>query len=141
RWKDDQIHGLLDTILNSKYDFQFLGAIITLPHKSQDELHIIDGQQRITTIYLTLLVLYKESLKHKDDVFTNSIANKIHVDRKFILKRADDNGAFEKFHKMYLDDEYSDQYAYLFHVMRTIKSILLQSNLRDENSKLSIKKN
>lgn len=64
-WGKDEIECLLEDILNSKGEY-FIGTVIV--EEKEKNLYIIDGQQRLTTLYLLLLCLIrdnKSSLENK----------------------------------------------------------------------------
>lgn len=63
-WTNEKIDQLLQDILQRD---KFLGIVIL--DESNDHYDIIDGQQRITTCYLTLLCLYNlyEGSQHEQD--------------------------------------------------------------------------
>ena len=64
-WGKDEIECLLEDILNSKGEY-FIGTVIV--EEKGNNLYIIDGQQRLTTLYLLLLCLLsdnKSSLENK----------------------------------------------------------------------------
>lgn len=50
----------------SNYRHYFLGSIITVANKNNNEKYIIDGQQRLTTLTLLLLFLHSQILDDKD---------------------------------------------------------------------------
>ena len=54
-WSKREIEQLLNDILSSE-DKYFLGSLIV--HKNEDDLYeVIDGQQRLTTLYILLICL------------------------------------------------------------------------------------
>lgn len=61
-WTDEQIQILFDDIVEytaeNKEDTYFLGAIVSYENENQQE--IIDGQQRITSLFLLLRALYEK---------------------------------------------------------------------------------
>ena len=64
KWKPERIHQLNDDLLNlvdETSDFHFLGAIIIHGRRSNpsdpDVYEVIDGQQRITTVFVYLCEL------------------------------------------------------------------------------------
>lgn len=87
-WSDDEINTLfedlweatLDSITNqSSNKTFFLGSIVTFYNKEKKEQEIIDGQQRITTLFLLLRAIYTELSKNeqkneKEENFINEIS-------------------------------------------------------------------
>lgn len=63
-WGKDEIECLLEDILNSKGEY-FIGTVIV--EEKEKNLYIIDGQQRLTTLYLLLCLISdnKSSLENK----------------------------------------------------------------------------
>ena len=63
-WGKDEIECLLEDILNSKGEY-FIGTVIV--EEKGNNLYIIDGQQRLTTLYLLLCLISdnKSSLENK----------------------------------------------------------------------------
>ena len=63
-WGKDEIECLLEDILNSKGEY-FIGTVIV--EEKGNNLYIIDGQQRLTTLYLLLCLIRdnKSSLENK----------------------------------------------------------------------------
>lgn len=65
-WKNQQIDEFLDDLFNIVHSPQldarhFLGAITLTKHgSSADEMDLIDGQQRMTTVFITLYVIVGE---------------------------------------------------------------------------------
>ncbi|MBR3229831.1 MAG: DUF262 domain-containing protein [Bacilli bacterium] len=55
-WEEEQIDALIDDIMDFKEKTYYLGIIVT--HKNKDgKYEIIDGQQRLTTLYIILKLL------------------------------------------------------------------------------------
>lgn len=78
-WGEDQLQALLDDVQTAAEDgIQFIGAIVVQDfgkkggNQSPNEYLIIDGQQRLTTIYLLLCGMVWSYLKHgkKDEAST-----------------------------------------------------------------------
>lgn len=74
-WQNEHCEKLLDDIINSgvNNDYHFLGSVVTVEVKDNNNVNnfiIIDGQQRITTVFLILRILMdiegiKESEKQR----------------------------------------------------------------------------
>ena len=67
-WTKEQIEQLLEdiasvigrsTIADDSEDLYFIGSIVVFQRKinGQNKLHLIDGQQRLTTLFLTLCAI------------------------------------------------------------------------------------
>jgi uncharacterized protein with ParB-like and HNH nuclease domain len=54
-WSELQIEQLIEDILNNKNENYFLGTLIV--NRNGDKLEVIDGQQRLTTLFLLLKAL------------------------------------------------------------------------------------
>lgn len=76
-WSDEQIQVLFDDLAeytaNNKESTYFLGSIVAYENDYQEQ-EIIDGQQRITTLFLLLRAIYAklESSHEKEAVFLKS---------------------------------------------------------------------
>ena len=59
-WTDKEIHQLLDDINNNINDpimEYFIGTILVSPTEDKKHFEVIDGQQRLTTLFLILCAL------------------------------------------------------------------------------------
>jgi len=90
-WTTSQCNQLLDDILevgsNKKMSAHFIGSIVYVHDDVYQatrlkELIIIDGQQRLTTITLIYLVLYRLAMELKDEALVNEI-NETYLINKF----------------------------------------------------------
>lgn len=96
-WSDDEINTLFEDLWeatlnsisnpNSNKTF-FLGSIVTFYNKEQNEQEIIDGQQRITTLFLLLRAIYTDLSKNeqkneKEENFINEISPCLWIKDKY----------------------------------------------------------
>ena len=72
-WEEEQVLALFDDIwdfsiqnANDESKFYFLGTIVSFVNEN-GEMEIIDGQQRITTLFLLLRVIYEKLKKSEED--------------------------------------------------------------------------
>jgi len=106
-WKKEQCKQLFDDLIDISKDKRthFLGSIVSIYHDDGDnrEYLIIDGQQRLTTLSLLLLAIYKvidnglfEAEVNKEQIKDEYLQNKYSKDDKKIrLKPAkNDKNAF-----------------------------------------------
>lgn len=70
-WKDEEITKLLEDIHNSNKKY-YIGSLVVNYNQNNNEFEVIDGQQRLTTIYLLLNYLNVHFEKH-------NISNKIAI--------------------------------------------------------------
>lgn len=70
-WKDEEITKLLEDIHNSNKKY-YIGSLVVNYNQNNNEFEVIDGQQRLTTIYLLLNYLNVYFEKH-------NISNKIAI--------------------------------------------------------------
>ena len=105
-WEVKQCKQLLEDIINTgkndKIDSHFVGSIVYMQDKvfltsSINELTIIDGQQRLTTLMLLLLAL-SEKLKGIDDKYSQKII------RDFIINEDDNDNEKIKLRPVKKDD-------------------------------------
>lgn len=96
-WSDDEINTLfedlweatLDSITNPNSNKTFfLGSIVTFYNKDLNEQEIIDGQQRITTLFLLLRAIYTDLSKNeqrneKEENFINEISPCLWIKDKY----------------------------------------------------------
>lgn len=74
-WKEEQWESLFNDIYENEAGY-FLGSIICISSET-NELDVIDGQQRLTTLSILLLSLYEKLSHHYNDFFSNkSLAKK-----------------------------------------------------------------
>lgn len=131
-WKKEQCKQLLDDILecgrNDQISAHFLGSIVYISGgvftASQNTLTIIDGQQRLTTITLLLIVIYKlaQQLGQQDiaeEVYLSCLVNQF-LKKTLKLKLTDSDDEVLRFIIGTADiEEYRDysrlleNYAYL----------------------------
>lgn len=110
-WKKEHCKQLFDDLIDvTKNDFRthFLGSIVSIYHDDGEDLEylIIDGQQRITTLSLLLLAIYKiidkkllqSKIINKKQIKTTYLINEYSKDDKKIRLKPvkDDKKAFSK---------------------------------------------
>lgn len=92
-WTQSQCKQLLDDILevgsSKEMDAHFIGSIVYVhddvyTSSRIKELSIIDGQQRLTTLTLVYLVLYRLAIELKDEGLKNEIIEVIYQLRIFL---------------------------------------------------------
>ena len=75
-WTDEQIQTLFDDLAeyteNNNESTYFLGAIVSYENE-QGEQEIIDGQQRVTSLFLLLRAIYKSFSKFPSWSIVNSV--------------------------------------------------------------------
>ena len=76
-WKEEQWESLFNDIYENETGY-FLGSIICISSET-NELDVIDGQQRLTTLSILLLSLYKTLNEHY-----NYFSNEKHLTKKFL---------------------------------------------------------
>ena len=99
-WSEEEINTLFEDLWeatlnsicnpNSNKTF-FLGSIVTFYNKEKNEQEIIDGQQRITTLFLLLRAIYTELSKNdqrneKEENFINEISPCLWIKDKYTNK-------------------------------------------------------
>ena len=67
-WEEDEITALIkdvyDSFVKNKFDYYYIGTLVT--YKRGDSVYeVIDGQQRLTTIYIILKVLGIKEIRNK----------------------------------------------------------------------------
>ena len=67
-WKEEQWESLFNDIYENETGY-FLGSIICISSET-NELDVIDGQQRLTTLSILLLSLYEKLSHHYNDFFS-----------------------------------------------------------------------
>lgn len=99
-WSEDEIITLFDDLWEATMDAInnpesnktfFLGSIVTFYNKERNEQEIIDGQQRITTLFLLLRAIYTDLSKneHKNEEeenFINEISPCLWIKAKYTNK-------------------------------------------------------
>ena len=77
-WRDENIETLFDDMLRESEGY-YIGNLIVTPSGDSDEVYeVVDGQQRITTISLILLALYKNFLSlRSEESISRDLANDI----------------------------------------------------------------
>lgn len=57
-WSDDEINQLIEDICGNESEHYYIGSLVV--HKRSDAYEVIDGQQRLTTLFLLLSFLESE---------------------------------------------------------------------------------
>ena len=111
-WKKAQIETFLKDILDSKYtadnpntpqDSYFLGPVITYQESGSNDHLVIDGQQRITTIVLTVAALRDVLVKHKNNLSE-------HYDKLLVYEDKSFAGKFTKTSRLVVSNRDSKKY-------------------------------
>ena len=97
-WEEEHIDKLIDDILNNDDDHYYLGILVLSKNKKKN-YEIIDGQQRMTTLYLLLKCLGKKACnlvfahREKSTEFLNNVDNIIEEldSGKKRINKIDDN--------------------------------------------------
>ena len=92
-WSKNQWENLFDDVLENDFGY-FLGSIICINQTtdvlSVQQLEVVDGQQRLTTLSLLFAAIY-DALKSKDDLLDDDQrVELINLKRKLVLKNSDD---------------------------------------------------
>ena len=93
-WSKGQWETLFDDVQENDPGY-FLGSIICI-NKTTDtlavvqQLEVVDGQQRLTTLSLLFAALYQSLLQHQKDLSDDQRVEMINLKRKLVLKRGDD---------------------------------------------------
>lgn len=96
-WSEDEITTLFEDLWDATLESMnpsnpnktfFLGSIVTFYNKDKNEQEIIDGQQRITTLFLLLRAIYTELSKNdkrneKEENFMNEISPCLWIKDKY----------------------------------------------------------
>ncbi len=92
-WKKEQWESLFDDVLENDPGY-FLGSIICINQTSDalvvQQLEVVDGQQRLTTLSLLFAALYHSLKTHEKDLDEDQRNELINLKRKLVLKRGDD---------------------------------------------------
>lgn len=84
-WDKECIINFINDILNSQTDNYFLGTIM-LKRGDKDELKILDGQQRITTLILIFFQLKRLIKSHKENIIDEDLQSIINGFKKLNFK-------------------------------------------------------
>ena len=92
-WSKNQWENLFDDVLENDFGY-FLGSIICINQTTDvlavQQLEVVDGQQRLTTLSLLFAAIY-DALKSKDDLLDDDQrVELINLKRKLVLKNSDD---------------------------------------------------
>ena len=92
-WSKSQWENLFDDVIENDFGY-FLGSIICINQTtdvlSVQQLEVVDGQQRLTTLSLLFAAIY-DALKSKDDLLDDDQrVELINLKRKLVLKNSDD---------------------------------------------------
>lgn len=110
KWTKDEAEQFLEDFINGdKFEPQYLGVLVTDSSKETtdafDVLEIIDGQQRLTTLFLIFLIIRKYAKEIGNDSLVQSIEQKLvshdDLERIYRLKTHD-----------YLKDIFEDSFNY-----------------------------
>ena len=93
-WSENDIEKLIDGILNSK-DTYNLGIIVVYKNKNEDKYEVIDGQQRLTTLYmiLKLLKIVKNDIEFSHRKKSSST---LKIIEKLIEKKEEENNKYDQ---------------------------------------------
>ena len=85
-WEEEQVCQLFDDIWDftqnkvinkeNQHNTYFLGCIVAYRNE-QNEMEIIDGQQRLTTLFLLLRAIYKKLENSTEDIYVKNFKSKI----------------------------------------------------------------
>lgn len=104
RWKKENCELLLKdlkSVAEKTKDIHFFGGIVHIAKDdTDDEMHIVDGQQRITTVSLLLLAIYnyikendiESTVIDTDEVFGEYVVGKYNKETKLKLKLSGNDG-------------------------------------------------
>ncbi|RZD16698.1 MAG: DUF262 domain-containing protein [Candidatus Acididesulfobacter guangdongensis] len=73
-WEELNVRDLIEDIRNSNFQEYFIGTAVVTPNNNGD-LEIVDGQQRIATIYMFFVAIRDLMKEIKDDANANIIEN------------------------------------------------------------------
>lgn len=92
-WSAPHWEALFDDVRENHLGY-FLGSIICINHTTDtlaiQQLEVVDGQQRLTTLSLLFAALYQSLKKHEDDLDDDQRVELINLKRKLVLKKGDD---------------------------------------------------
>jgi len=92
-WSKTQWENLFDDVLRNDPGY-FLGSIICINQSTDalavQQLEVVDGQQRLTTLSLLFAAVYDALKKRKEDLDDDQQVELINMKRKLILKKVDD---------------------------------------------------
>lgn len=92
-WSKSQWENLFDDVLRNDPGY-FLGSIICI-NQSDDaldvqQLEVVDGQQRLTTLSLLFAAVYDALKKRRDDLDDDQQVELVNMKRKLVLKNVND---------------------------------------------------
>jgi hypothetical protein len=91
-WSKTQWESLFDDIVDNQPGY-FLGSIICINQASDvlrvQELEVVDGQQRLTTLSLLFAAIYKSLLERKAELDEEQTVELINLKRKLVLKNSE----------------------------------------------------
>lgn len=128
-WKTKQIEQLIEDI-NSAKDNYYLGTLI-VNRKEHDIYEVIDGQQRLTTLYL--LNLYLSDNSNNEDFFHNKLPLQFEAREKYrntLLNLKKDNKIDEEFAAGELYDGYFDVKKYFKNNSNKIDKVKFKEKLK-----------
>ncbi len=67
-WDKENIEDYFESIVDHQKDLYYFGNIILIEKHLNNTYEIVDGQQRITTLYLLLFSLYQKSLERYKNI-------------------------------------------------------------------------
>jgi len=92
-WGKNQWENLFDDLRENESGY-FLGSIICINQSidalSAQNLELVDGQQRLTTLSLLFAAVYKTLKNHQNDLDDDQRIELINLKRKLVLKKGDD---------------------------------------------------
>lgn len=92
-WSKSQWENLFDDILRNDPGY-FLGSIICINQSTDalavQQLEVVDGQQRLTTLSLLFAAVYDALKNRRDDLDDDQQVELINMKRKLVLRRVDD---------------------------------------------------
>lgn len=98
-WDDDNINDLINDILKTKevvtYE-HFTGTIVLIKKENKDGYDIIDGQQRLTSLFILLKSIYDKT--GDENIYNQYIIKKTDNDKKSnLIQQGDVNNFFEEY--------------------------------------------
>nr|MDQ3070913.1 DUF262 domain-containing protein [Acidobacteriota bacterium] len=76
RWGADEVSALLDDIESISGDKDYCLQPVVVKKREDDQYELVDGQQRLTTLYLLLLFMQKEGFKKSGPPFSLAYATR-----------------------------------------------------------------